>query len=438
MADRRDYYFKQPVTEAELDEGFDLLEQAERSIMGDLGLFGIVQNADATEKAGAPDLSADVSGPGVAYDQQGQRITFSGSSQNVDVSVDEGAASTAVATPGNEKILSIFIAFDRLLGDPRTDGTGATVFFDRDESFQFNVVQGAEAGAGLAVPPPLRSDEVLVADILIVFGQTAILNADIDKARTELLVRTTGGAAIAERDLLTAFDLLDLAKAGLTSNNVWTGTQEFDAAVQIDNLLLISGGATGIQAAGAQEYSYDVLRSRTVYMNILDAFPEDLGVSVATPPSLAWVLQKLSSGNKYAWEAHDGTRFMLFPIRQGHVPTGALITDIEAWVIPGAAARGGGNELKMNVWSNALNTNFGTGTNPASTQHAAIVDDDAGGGQTLAASTSSAPAWVNFTAFHALREYWIEFVAGDPSNAGAPDKVIAIRIKYSDPGPRNF
>ncbi len=441
MANRRDYYFKQPVTEAELDEGFDLLEQADRAIMGDLGLFGIMQNVDATEKSGTPDLSVDVSGPGVGYDQDGQRLAFSGSSQNVDVSVDEGAASTAVATPGNEKWLSIFLAFDRLLGDPRTDGTGVTVFFDRDESFAFNVVQGAEAGGGAAVRPSLRSDEILVADVLIDFGLTQVFNANVSKTRTELLVRTTGGAAIAERDFLTAFDLLDIAKAGEGDNNVWTGTNEFDGAVQLDAAVSVNGVMTiaeagSIKAAGTIEYDYVSARSKVVYMNILDAFPEDLGVSAATPPSLAWVLQQLATGNKYAWEAHDALRFMIFPIRQCHVPSGGVITDVEASVIPGAATRTT-DELQMNVWSAPLNAPFSSGGDPVGVQQAAVVDDDSGNGQILAASTSSSPAWANLAVDHTAREYWIEFIAGDPSTSINPDKLIALRVTYNDPGPRN-
>jgi hypothetical protein len=442
MSDRRDYYFKQPVTEAELDTGFDLLEQADRAIVGDLGLYGIMQNVDATEKAGTPDLSVDVSGPGVAYDQVGQRLAFSGSSQNVDVSVDEGAASTAVVTPGNEKWLSIFLAFDRELLNPRTDGTGATVFFERNESFEFNVVQGTEAAVGLAVRPSLRGDEVLVADVLLDFGMTQVFNADVDKTRTELLVRTTGGAAIAERDLLTAFDLLDVAKGDLGRNNVWTGTNEFDAGVTFDstvevNAVMTVAAAGSIQAEGTTEYDYKIARSRVVYVNILDAFPFDLGVPSATPPSLAWVLQKLSTGNKYVWEAHSSVRFMLFPIRQGHVPSGGTITDVEAWVTPGLAVRGGGNEMKMNVWSAPLNSTFGGGTNPVSVQQAAIVDDDAGGGQILKASTSTAPVWANLVVDHTAREYWVEFISGNPSVTVQPDKVIAIRISFNDPGPRN-
>ena len=45
MADRLDYYFRQRVTEAELDLGFELLEKADRNLAADIGVYGIVSGA---------------------------------------------------------------------------------------------------------------------------------------------------------------------------------------------------------------------------------------------------------------------------------------------------------------------------------------------------------------------------------------------------------
>ena len=179
MADRLDYYFRQKVTEAELDLGFTLLEQADRDFANDIGIFGIIDGMVASEKAGVPDLSVDLTAPGRAYDQLGERIFF-GTAQNVDLSTDLNGVSTAVQSGGNERIVSLFIKFDRALSDPRTDGNSQQVFFRRDETFKFVVRQGAEASAGTAVPPPLQSDEVLVVDVTRAFGQTQVLNADLN------------------------------------------------------------------------------------------------------------------------------------------------------------------------------------------------------------------------------------------------------------------
>jgi hypothetical protein len=45
MADRVDFYFRQRVTEAELDLAFALLEKADRDLAADLNIYGIVSGA---------------------------------------------------------------------------------------------------------------------------------------------------------------------------------------------------------------------------------------------------------------------------------------------------------------------------------------------------------------------------------------------------------
>jgi len=46
MSDRLDFFFRQRVTEAELDLAFELLEKADRDLAADLGIFGIISVAD--------------------------------------------------------------------------------------------------------------------------------------------------------------------------------------------------------------------------------------------------------------------------------------------------------------------------------------------------------------------------------------------------------
>lgn len=184
MSSRKDFYFRQRVTEAELDAAFDDLEQADRNLAADLGLAGILSNAVVSPHAPVPDLTVDVTGPAAMLDPAGQRIFFS-ALQNVDVSQDENAVSTAVTAAGNEKVVSVFARFDRALSDPRIDGNSLTVFFERDESFELVVAQGAEAPAGFALPPPLRANALLLADITRSFGQTQILASSISTARRQ-------------------------------------------------------------------------------------------------------------------------------------------------------------------------------------------------------------------------------------------------------------
>lgn len=188
--DRRDFYFRQKVTEAELDGAFDDVEAALWNAAADHGLVGIASGMDPAQN-GVPNLTINVSGPGVAYDASGQRIAIP-STQNVDVSVDENSVSTAVAGGGNEKYVSVFIEFDRTLSDPRIDGNSLGLFFLQTESFRFVVRQGAEAPAGTATPVPLDSGLILVCDILRADGVTTILDAAIELARRQDFIRLEG------------------------------------------------------------------------------------------------------------------------------------------------------------------------------------------------------------------------------------------------------
>lgn len=177
MADRFDYFFRQKVTETELDDGFAALENADRAQNVDLNLIGIASSAVVTEHSGVPDLTVDISGSSIVYDKLGERIAW-GPTQTVDVSVDENAVSTAVTVPGNEKIVSVFAKFTRILTDPRIDGNSVTVYFNQAEGFEFVVRQGAE-GAAPATPVALDATYILLADVRRSFGQTQILNSDI-------------------------------------------------------------------------------------------------------------------------------------------------------------------------------------------------------------------------------------------------------------------
>lgn len=183
---RVNFYFEQRVTQSEMDEVFDKTEAAIWDLMKDALGFGFLTGAVVVEHSPTPDLSVDV-GQFLGYDQLGQRLFQSSGDapEVVNCAVDEVAATTAVSTPGNEKTLALFVEFDRKLSDPRLDGNGVTVQYQVDESFKVNVVQSAEATLGNSVPPPLRNDQILICDVLLIYGQTQILNADIDQSRKE-------------------------------------------------------------------------------------------------------------------------------------------------------------------------------------------------------------------------------------------------------------
>jgi hypothetical protein len=191
MADRTDFYFRQKVTEAELDLAFELLEKADRDLAADIGVYGIISGAQAVEHEPVADLTIDLVAPARAYDHLGQRIFF-GSDQNVDCSVDLSGIPTEVSSAGNERWMGIFLRFDRLLSDPRTDGNSQQVLFRRDESFEVVIRQAAEAPIGSAPKVPLVESELLVCDVKRRAGQTQIISSDIDASRRQAFVFAQG------------------------------------------------------------------------------------------------------------------------------------------------------------------------------------------------------------------------------------------------------
>lgn len=243
MANRRDYYYRQKVTESELDAGFDGLENADRAMMSDHELYGIVEGLIVSQHAGTPDLTVDVAA-GIAYSRQGERIQVP-ALQNVDVSVDSNSLTTDVSSPGNSKIVSVFLEFDVALSDPRLDGNSATVFHQRDESFAVVVVQGAEGVS--PVPPSLNANRVLLADITRTFGDTQILNAVISPDPTDLADATgrredlihVDATPVALREVVLRGALTSLLTA---LNAHLDGSANRHGADAVDAIAQVSGG----------------------------------------------------------------------------------------------------------------------------------------------------------------------------------------------------
>lgn len=186
------WFFRQPVTEGEMDDAFDKAQEADLNMMSDQGLVGVMLGGDVAEHFPTPDLTVDIAAPVAAYDQEGQRIFVPGTAgvENIDVSVDSNLVSTSVVTPGNEKIVSVFVQFARVLSNTRSDGNGNPVAFEVDEGAEFIVVQGAES-APPATPPSLLADALLLGDITRTNGQTQIFDADIDLSRKQETFRLT-------------------------------------------------------------------------------------------------------------------------------------------------------------------------------------------------------------------------------------------------------
>jgi hypothetical protein len=193
MADRVDFYFRQRVTEAELDLAFALLEKADRDLAADLNIYGVIAGAVPAPHSPVPDLTIDLTAPARAYDNLGQRMFF-GTGQTVDCAVDLVGIPTDVATAGNERWLGVFLRFKRQLSDPRTDGNSQQVFFRRDESFELVVRQAPEGAIGVAPKPALQADELLLCDVRRRPGQTQILAPDLDTSRRQAFIFAQGSS----------------------------------------------------------------------------------------------------------------------------------------------------------------------------------------------------------------------------------------------------
>jgi len=187
MSDRLDWYFKQKVTEAELDLAFTQLETADLARMQDMGMQGVLTGLIMTQQA-MPNLTLACS-LGAAYDKLGRRLSVP-TNQNVDLSKDFTNVSTAVTTNGNARWISVFLVYERVLTDPRLDGNSVTVFFQRAEGYRFKIVMSAESPSPSR--PALDNEGVLLVDALRTFGQTTFVAAGLDSSRREDAFVTTG------------------------------------------------------------------------------------------------------------------------------------------------------------------------------------------------------------------------------------------------------
>lgn len=188
MSDRSDFYFEQNVTQSELDQAFDDLENADRNIIADQneaggvpngGIWGVLTGLEVTERTGTPDLNVEIA-DGVAYDEVGQRIPHSGGPTLLNL---------ATHVPGSDsRYVRIYAAFTRVLSDPRTDGLGTPIDYRQAEGVAFSADPGAIAAS--PTKPAILSGKVLLATVLLTTGQTQIVDANISMALASSLLTT--------------------------------------------------------------------------------------------------------------------------------------------------------------------------------------------------------------------------------------------------------
>lgn len=217
MANKYHTYFGQIITNSELNEIFDSLFVEVDRFIQDFGYRGIVTGGNVAQHS-PTNLSVDIDGPTIVYDQEANRMAFA-SLTNVPLSLDENGAATPVVGSLNEKWLSLFMEFVSTPTDPRTDDLGDTVYFKDVESYRINVVQGSEAAIGTPTKPALRADQILIADVLLGYGVTSIVNAKISDARSEVAYDLTGTPlAVRSKNFTEVLQqFLDALNDGLTA-----------------------------------------------------------------------------------------------------------------------------------------------------------------------------------------------------------------------------
>lgn len=245
MSDRTDFFYRQLVSEAALDEALADLETAVMRVLGDIGLRGVFSGLTVAETS-PTGLEVAVTA-GTARDQAGNRIRVP-STQTVDISEDYLGVPTTVATTGNQKYLSVYVTFDRSLESPQTDGNGDTVYTRRLESFGWKVVQGTES----ATPsrPALLSDAILLADVLISYGTTAVVNADLSTTRRMDAISIAGTPiALTTGNIVTALtSILTVVNAHIAG----TGQYHPASVIQYNGSGAFANGSTTLSAAGLE------------------------------------------------------------------------------------------------------------------------------------------------------------------------------------------
>ncbi|WP_426747448.1 hypothetical protein VZQ01_08225 [Myxococcus faecalis] len=275
MADSLQYFFRQRVTEAELNLGFALLEKADRNLAADLGVHGVISGAVPAPHSPVPNLTVDLTAPGRAYDNLGQRIFF-GTGQTVDCAVDLSGIPTDVSTSGSERWVGIFLRFIRLLSEPRTDGNSQQVYFRRDESFELVVRQAPEGPVGQAPKPTLQPDELLLCDVRRRPGQTQILAADLDTSRRQAFIFARGTSVAVESG---TWDVLSPS-----ADTVQSTLDEVDAE--------LAGHFSGVarrHGASAVDYMPHGFLSSTTVQEAVDEVVDKLSSATAGTPGASRV-----------------------------------------------------------------------------------------------------------------------------------------------------
>ena len=185
---RSDFYYRQIVTEQEMDQAFDDVENAiDQQILDqtddDHAMWGVYNGLLVAEQS-VPDLTVQVS-DGIAYDENGKRLVHSGGPTSLNL------ASYVPAGGGESVYVRVYAERDTVESDPRIDGNAVALNYRIADSILFSLAAGTAGGS--PTRPAIVADKVLLATVLLTNGQTQIQDSDISMA---LGLGYSGGTAI--------------------------------------------------------------------------------------------------------------------------------------------------------------------------------------------------------------------------------------------------
>jgi hypothetical protein len=319
MSDKKNFYYRQQVLEANLDEAFDAAEDAVRDLTYDTDLIARTPTSSKAEFGGimwgfydeahiAGGMLLRVS-EGVAYDESGRRIHVD-ATYEIDITND---GSTAIGTGGatsggnaidpgtnKERWVTIFAVFDRLVSDPRYDGYNDLVYFENAESFHFEVVAGSTiADLGTIDPDPAVggasariADKVLILDCLVTntAGSLAIdsVNTTASTRRDEWFWNVVVSGT-ADTSIQFKGNIRDVVKALMVYyNDHINGSVDFHPAGD-----LAFSGATQVWADGSG-HAYTAAIS---VFGALEGIVDDLNTKNVVNPGAAMIGVGVTSGS---------------------------------------------------------------------------------------------------------------------------------------------
>jgi hypothetical protein len=211
--DQHEFYYKQLVTEDDLNDLTSFADAAEKHLASDISEYGVFSGL-LVSPTGPASTSVIVSS-GIARDQNsGTRMALL-LAQTVACDQDEfGDPTYADLAPLFGRWCSIYVRPKTVLSDPRVDGHGVPLWYTETESLEFIIhrvaAQGPIALRATAARPGVLTTAVLLADIWFEAGSTTIEAGDLEVNRREDYYR----ASVSGTDIIAGSPKAGLQQLG--------------------------------------------------------------------------------------------------------------------------------------------------------------------------------------------------------------------------------